>query len=344
MFVEERIAKSLFRQVEKFFSNSSITPSIDLNGAGVQWYCTLKLGSQKVSIYICDISYHPNEKGRTEEFIASYFDNEEEVSCGRTSSIIEVIKSSEEWLKNKSKEQLYKFDFIDHDVRTFQKLEREWIKEFPQLGNLSKVLEHQGSGIVYYEISANDRSCWSTGLGDKGEVYFGFTWDGYTLFETETIQSETAEVLKRYLIDKEVPSSLNKKFLWIPTNDLTESYEKGEGIKGEFIESWKFILQFYSSFPEKNLPNKKKIIKLIQDLIYEGFDKTIRAGQSLATFILSRSRRHGLMENQAFLAFKFKNDKIYVNSEKGKIGQFNHIQVNQKILRLIRELEKEEIN
>ncbi len=344
MYREEKIAKSLLKEVKKYLDNSEIKPFIDLDGAGVHWYCNLKLENHKVSIYSCDISYHPDEKGRTEEFIVSYFKDDNEVSCGRTSDREELMKSSEDWLYNKSKEQLYKFDFVDHDLRKFQNLESDWINKFPDLANTSKVLENQGSGIVRYEISNNGRSCWSTGVGDQGEVYFGFTWDGCTLFEIETIRKETAEVLKRYLIDNEAPSSLNEEFSWIPVNDLTESYEKGEGIKGEFIESWKSILRFYSDFPEKSLPNKDKIIKLIHDLINQGFDKTIRAGQSLTTLMLSRSRRHGLIENQPFLAFEFRNDKVQLHTEKGEIDQIDNIKINERILNLIKELEKETIN
>ncbi len=344
MFKEQKIAKTLLEEVKQYFGDSEIKPVIDLEGAGVHWYCNLKLENHKVSIYSCHISYHPDEKGRTEEFIVSYFANDQEISSGRTSNRKELIESTKEWLCNKSKEHLYKFDFVDLNLRKFQKLEREWINEFPDLANTSKVLENQGSGIVRYEISNDSRSCWSTGVGNHGEVYFGFTWDGCTLFETETKRNETAEVLKRYLIDREAPSSLNKEFSWVPVNDLTNSYEKGEGIKGEFIESWKSIKRFYSGFPEHSLPNKDKIIELINALINQGFDKTIRAGQSLTTLMLSKSRRHGLSEHQPFLAFEFRSESVHIHTEKGEIDQLDNIKINEKIVNLIKELEKEPIN
>ena len=93
-----------------------------------------------------------------------------------------------------------------------------------------------------------------------------------------------------------------------------------------------------------NFPNKNKIIKLIFDLIDHGFNKTIRAGTSLTTLILSRSRRHGLNENQRFVAFNSRYDKIYLVTEKGEAGQFNNIQLDQGIIDLVKELEKENIN
>lgn len=345
MFVEKKIAKSLFSDIKIYFENFDIKPIIELDGDGVHWNCVLKMDEYEASIYSCDISYHPDEKGRTEEFIVSYIQKREEVSCGRTSNRDKLIKSVEIWLNYKSKEQLYnKFEFVDHDLRFFQKQESDWIYKFPELGRTSRILEYQGSGTVRYEISYDDRSCWSTGIGEKGEAYFGFSWDGCTLFETETIREETAEVLKRYLIDKETLSFLNKEFSNIPTNNLTECYEKGEGIKGEFVESWNSILQFYADFPEKWLPCKNEIIMLIHGLIDQGFDQTIRAGKSWTKLILSRSRRHGLSEDSPFVAFEFWNNKIQITTGKGEIVELNSIQIDQRILGLIKELENKEIN
>ena len=121
-------------------------------------------------------------------------------------------------------------------------------------------------------------------------------------------------------------------------------YELGEGIQGEFVESWKYTLHFYTIYPERNLPKKHKIIHLIQEIIDRGFDKTIRAGLSVSRLILSRSRRYGLEDNQPFLTLDFKDNGVHLYSEKGKIDQLESIELNEQILNLIRVLEKEEIN
>jgi len=345
MFIEEKIAKSLFSDILEYFKYAETKPLIELDGAGVHWYCKVNIKSIKVSVKSCDISYLKGNQGPTEEFIISYFRNDKEVACGRTSNRVNLIGSIDLWLNSKSKEQLYlKYDFVDHDLRTVENLEKTWIKKFPELGNISRVLEHTGSGIVRYQISNKDRSCWTTGFGHQGELYFGFVWDGCLIFETESIRRETAEVLKRYLIDREAPSSLNKEFSWIPINNLTESYEKGKGIEGEFIESWELSLLFYKRFPETSLPDKNKIIKLIHGLKDQGFNKTIRAGTSLTRLILSRSRRHGLMENQPFMNFAFVNNKIHLSTKNGKIYILDKIQLTPGLIEQIKELEKEDIN
>lgn len=345
MFIEEKIAKSLFNDVKNYFDCVDIMPNVELDGAGVHWNCIVKMDDCEISIYSCDISYHPDEKGRTEEFIVSYLQKGEEVSCGRTSDRDILIKSVEIWLNEKSKEQLYsKFEFVDHDLRYFQKQESEWIVKFPELEQTSRKLENHGSGIVRYEISYDNKSCWSTGFGELGELYFGFTWDGCTIFETEAIREETAEVLKRYLIDEDSPSALNSEFSWIPINILTESYERGKGIEGEFVKSWISMLKFYEDFPDERLLNKKEIILLIQELRNQGYDKTLRAGNSMITLVLSRSRRHMEIENKAYVAFEFVKGKMNITTEKGELFEGESIKSSQKILELLKKLECEDVD
>lgn len=345
MFEAEKIARSLFSEIKKHFNNSLIKPAIDLIGEGVHWHCIVAIDSCKVSIWSFDISYQPEEQGKTEEFIASYFQKEKEVSCGRTSNREKLIHSIAEWLNHPSKERLHNaFDFVDHDFRMVQSMESDWIKDFPELSTLSRALEHQGSGIIRYELSNNNRSCVSTGVGDRGDLYFQFFWDECPLFETEAVREETAEVLKRYLIDREAPSSLNKEFSWIPTNSLTDSHEKGNRTEGEFIESWKSIVRFYEGFPQTSLPEKDQILQLLHALKKQGFEKTIRTGQSATTLILSRSKRHGLRKNQRFLAFEFRNNTIHLTTENGHCDSVNGIRLHPKLILLLKELEKTSIN
>jgi len=128
LFEQEKIARSLLSNIKNYFGTSKHKVTINLNGAGVHWECIVKIDNYKVTIYSCDISYSPDVKGRTEEFIVSYFKEKKEISCGRTRNREKLIRSIEEWLNKKSKEQLYnEFDFVDHGLRKIQKLEREWM-------------------------------------------------------------------------------------------------------------------------------------------------------------------------------------------------------------------------
>jgi hypothetical protein len=46
------------------------------------------------------------------------------------------------------------------------------------------------------------------------------------------------------------------------------------------------------------------VLALIGDLRRAGYERTLRAGQSAWTLIVSRSRRHGLRDGQPYVAFQ----------------------------------------
>jgi hypothetical protein len=79
----------------------------------------------------------------------------------------------------------------------------------------------------------------------------------------------------------------------------------------EFLASWDRMEKFYEVFIEHSRwAYIVMILGLIKELRQRGYDRQFRAGQSLATFILSRSRRHGLRRDQA-------NLKIDLNPQGG---------------------------
>lgn len=82
-------------------------------------------------------------------------------------------------------------------------------------------------------------------------------------------------------------------------------YEEGRGVEGEFVESWDRIEKFYA---EMNFPPAEEIRSLIKAMREKGYDRTLRAGQSMYTLMLSRSRRHGLRQGQPHIAFQFRAD------------------------------------
>ena len=80
-------------------------------------------------------------------------------------------------------------------------------------------------------------------------------------------------------------------------------YEQGRGIEGEFIGSWCSVERFYQSVQAD--PFALPVLNLISQLRAAGYERTLRAGTSLFSLVLSRSRRHGLRRGQAFIAFFF---------------------------------------
>ena len=191
-----------------------------------------------------------------------------------------------------------------------------------------------------------NRSCRLSGYGKNAPVSFNFQWDKCRLFEVQ--QNDLilmAKVIKRWLIDKIQPSKLESQFDWIKVSDLARYYERGEGIKGEFIESWNNIEKFYSRFDD-HFKTKMLVIDLIRELRQKGFDERLRAGQSLYHFILSRSRRHGLISGQIFLKLVFNTEKndMFVRDSVGQQILSGEIEFSTKLETILNNISKEEIS
>jgi hypothetical protein len=83
-------------------------------------------------------------------------------------------------------------------------------------------------------------------------------------------------------------------------------------IEEEFLESWDFIERFVadlSAYPDYK--SGKQMLELITRLRALGYDRKLRAGQSLTTVILSRSRKHGNL-GKAHLSFEYDLDGMTI--------------------------------
>jgi hypothetical protein len=96
-------------------------------------------------------------------------------------------------------------------------------------------------------------------------------------------------------------------------------YEQGKPIEGEFLESWEGVEQFYQGW---NFPGSEHAMALIRSVQQNGYDHTLRAGTSLHVLIVSRSRRHGLREDQPYIAFSFGKRQTRVESHVGTEMEF----------------------
>ena len=77
---------------------------------------------------------------------------------------------------------------------------------------------------------------------------------------------------------------------------------KNSNIEQEFISSWVRIEMFYA---KGNFVQKGNILNMISQMRQHGYDKTLRAGQGMYDFILSRSKQHGLRLEQPRIVFNF---------------------------------------
>jgi hypothetical protein len=131
-----------------------------------------------------------------------------------------------------------------------------------------------------------------------------------------------------------MPSALKQEFDWLDIGKLASYYEAGRGIEGEFVVSWDKIELFYRDFA--------RVPDMIAQMRMAGFDKTLRVGQSLYTFIVSRARRHGLRSDQPHITFDFSPDsmRVWVHFDKVREVSFASIEYNSEVEALLKELEQ----
>jgi hypothetical protein len=60
-------------------------------------------------------------------------------------------------------------------------------------------------------------------------------------------------------------------------------YDSGNPFEDEFIQGWNWIEQLYGDL---NCPQKGRVLQFIAELRKAGYDRKLRAGQSLFTFIV----------------------------------------------------------
>jgi hypothetical protein len=109
-------------------------------------------------------------------------------------------------------------------------------------------------------------------------------------------------LLKRWICDNAMPSAMRREFPWLMIGELADYYERGAPIEGEFIHSWDRIEEFYNT---DHFSFRGRVLPLLRQLRDEGYARKLRAGQSMWTFILSRSRRNCLRATQSRIEFRF---------------------------------------
>lgn len=75
-------------------------------------------------------------------------------------------------------------------------------------------------------------------------------------------------------------------------------------IEAEFVLSWDQMEHYFLIlFEQDGWACVQPIYPFIRNLRERGYEQQFRAGQSMWRFILSRSQKHGLSENQASIVF-----------------------------------------
>ena len=91
-------------------------------------------------------------------------------------------------------------------------------------------------------------------------------------------------------------------------------------IEEEFLKSWDWAEVFYSDLGAYYELVQKSMLKLIAELRVRGYDRKLRAGQQMFTFIVSRVRKYGLQTGQARLSIYVSPKGVTTISYKGSDG------------------------
>lgn len=328
---EEHIAKGLSVTLKNLFRERSDHVKIEIKGAGVHWQCNV-ISDQNRCVIHCFNDIQDDKY--VSEYLIAYEEAGNELAWGRTRNETDALHSVQDWMSGTLLALLYnKYQFIDWSKRRIQQIENKLLTHQPELSETERNLIHEDCDFYQYNLTFGQRSCKLSGFGKTEPISFVFLWEDCHLFEAkENDLALMASAIKRWLIDNVQPTVLKQEFPWIPVSELALYYERGEGVKGEFIESWNTTERLFLSLPIEVTPY---LIKFMQELRQHGYHECLRAGQSVETFILSRSRRWGLTDEQPFLAITLnpKMDLMHVWDKnqnlllKSKIGYSDELEI-----------------
>jgi hypothetical protein len=306
---------------------------------GVQWEYVFSLG--QVACRVC--SFGSLQEGKR-EFLLDLNQQRKTVARGRSNSDEQVFHAVVLWLKNYNLPLMYaQFDFIDAETRYLNSVLKIFLAISPELEKVVlNVPKSDWYNQAVLEFKNANRCCAYQFWGYEPPKIL-FMWDDCVLFKFHTEDfSRLAEAIRLWVLGKAMPSVMNQQFPWFEPTQLSQHYEAGTGVKGEFLESWSRTEEFFSSI---KYPEAKNALKFIANLRQKGFDQTLRAGQSLTVLVVSRSRRHGLRSNQTAIFFFFSATGTKLSNPSTNVEMdFDGFEVHSDIERQLRLLEVSSID
>lgn len=334
---EEDYARDLHQDLVRRFADSSLPTQFDIVEAGVGRF------SARRGPNLCSISCFHNAGP---EYWTSFARDSEEVAGGRTSSKHDTVDAIDDWLQGRQLSELYdRFGFVDQRKLALAGIRDDMFARVPELAKAAPAeLRHAGCDVDYLWFTGVDRSCEIDFYGRVEFPHAAFYWDECELFRFQAVdRGRLAAVLKRWLCERAMPSALRIEFPEIEIGAFADYFERGKPIEGEFVKSWDSIERFYDAVGFSFI---SKVRAMIAQMRQKGYDTSLRAGQSLSSLIVSRSRRHGLREGQPTIAFAFgKNGmEVYSHLDEQKKMTCAEIELTPEIEDLLKALEAKSID
>jgi hypothetical protein len=335
---EPKYAQDLYAGLLARFSPLAHQTEISVTGGGVQWRCSAQRGNRSCWVGCFEVG--------GPEFLTFFEQNGRKVATGRNSLQPETVDAIGYWLDSLPLDDLYqRFPFVDHEKRRLISIRECVLRKHPALAGAARhVLTVTGSGVAHLWFHSTARSVHLhfTGRHDSPEA--AFHWDQCELFRFDAADcTSLGNVLDRWLTGNAPPSALRQEFPWLHIGALADYYENGSPVEGEFLESWNQMEAVYegSRFPPRSL-----VLPFIADLRRAGYDHKLRAGQSIWSLIVSRSRRPRLRPGQPLVSFQFRENSMEVfSSNHGEERISDHpIQISDTVRRVLARLVEQPID
>ncbi|MCE9554744.1 MAG: hypothetical protein K8T91_15420 [Planctomycetes bacterium] len=209
-----------------------------------------------------------------------------------------------DWLDGAELPALYSnYSFVDQRKRELTTIRDQIVACQSTLADANPTITCLAADCYRLELGKEKRSCEVSFWGKNECPDARFSWDECQLFEFQSADTtHLAAVASRWISDQAMPSSMRQEFPDLKIGELADYYENGNPIEGEFVISWNSMEHFYDDMNHSWVPLAKAFIA---EMRKQRYDRKLRAGQSLWSLILSRSRRHGLEEGQAAVQFWF---------------------------------------
>lgn len=333
-YPQEDMANNLYHSlIEKFESSAT---QVSLNGVGVHWHCIAENDSSNCKIN-CFASNEP-------EYYTSFSRQSNELASSRIASKDDTIAAVQDWLTGYELSTIYeRYHFVDQKKRALVAIRDGAFMYAPELQTTSDL---RGFGDFYaLHFRTKERSCKISFYGKNDLPDAKFSWDDCQLFTYQPEnQEQLASVLKQWVCNFAMPSQMRKEFPWLVIGELADYYESGNPVEGEFVQSWNSIEEFYQS-DYFNTETSNSALYMIQEMRQAGYDRLLRAGQSLSFLGLSRSRRHGLRREQPCLWFTFGGSEMDVTTNFGMQGLAKHpVELTESVKNLLDTLVEHEVD
>lgn len=339
-YPEEDWARDLYNDLTQRFTNRDQSILCSIEGRGIHWLCIVKYDR-----YTCFIDCF-DEFGRA-EYAINFQQNSKKMAGGRTHSKLETIHAVEVWIKSGEISLLYKqFSFVDRVKRDIIRIGKDLIAFSPELSSLAKLKSLLADDMeLWFESKDRNVSIRYYTNNDDGKIIdAAFRWgtrESSILFTIKTLdRSCLAEILKRWVCDRALPSELRVKFPWIEMDDLADFYEQGNAIEGELLRSWDSTMRFYEAhkiFLGDNLTNL--ILKFMRAMRDEGYDRKFIASQGHYQLFLRSQNNNSC--NSSYLYFRSEYENYDVDGTSKTIQALKvSYHINHKT---IEEFEEDEI-